>query len=76
GNFMMSPHTMKYMRSEYFQTNGVSDQKSREKWEKDGALDARERARRLARKILAQPPAEYIPEAVDQQIREQFEILL
>lgn len=76
GNFMMSPHTMKYMRSEYFQTNGVSDQKSREKWEKDGALDARERARRLARKILAQPPAEYIPEAVDRQIREQFEILL
>jgi trimethylamine--corrinoid protein Co-methyltransferase len=72
----MSPHTMKHMRSEYFQTNGVTDQKSREKWEKDGALDARERARQLARKILAQPPAEYIPEAVDRQIRERFEILL
>jgi trimethylamine--corrinoid protein Co-methyltransferase len=76
GNFMMAPHTMKYMRSEYFQTNGITDQKSRAKWEKDGALDARQRARNLARKILAQPPAEYVPETVDQQIRERFEILL
>jgi trimethylamine---corrinoid protein Co-methyltransferase len=76
GNFMTSPHTMKHMRTEYFQSNGVTDQKSREKWEKEGSLDARERARNLARKILSQAPAAYISEDVDRRIREQFDILL
>ena len=76
GNFMMSPHTMKHMRTEYFQSNGVTDQKQREKWEKDGSLDARERARALARKILDQPPTCHIPEEIDRKIREQFTILL
>ena len=76
GNFMMAPHTMKHMRSEYFQTNGVTDQKNRDKWAKEGALDARERARRLARKILAETPGSYIPEDADRQIRAQFDILL
>ena len=76
GNFMMSPHTMKHMRTEYFQSNGVTDQKRREKWEKDGSLDARERARALARKILDQPPTCHIPEEIDRKIREQFTILL
>jgi trimethylamine---corrinoid protein Co-methyltransferase len=76
GNFMMSPHTMKYMRSEYFQGNGVTDSKSRHQWEQGGALDARERARGLARKILESPETPYISEEIDQAIREKFNILL
>jgi len=76
GNFMMSPHTMKHMRSEYFQGNGVTDSKSRHQWEQGGSLDARERARNIARKILEAPETPYIPEEIDRSIREQFNILL
>jgi trimethylamine---corrinoid protein Co-methyltransferase len=76
GNFMMAPHTMAHMRKEYFQSNGVTDQKNRDRWEKDGSNDARERARAIARKILAENEKSYISEEVDRKIREQFEILL
>jgi trimethylamine--corrinoid protein Co-methyltransferase len=76
GNFMMSPHTMTHMRSEYFQGNGVTDAKSRHQWEQGGSLDARERARQIARTILNAPEQPYIAEDVDQAIREQFNILL
>jgi trimethylamine---corrinoid protein Co-methyltransferase len=76
GNFMMSPHTMKYMRSEYFQGNGVSDRRIRHQWEQGGSNDARQRAREMARKMLASPEAPYIPADIDQAIREKFNILL
>jgi trimethylamine--corrinoid protein Co-methyltransferase len=76
GNYMMSPHTMKHMRSEYFQGNGVTDSKSRHQWERGGSLDARERARQIARTILNAPEQPSIPEDVDRAIREQFNILL
>jgi trimethylamine--corrinoid protein Co-methyltransferase len=76
GNFMMSPHTMKFMRSEYFQGNGVTDAKSRHQWEQEGSLDARERARKIARKILKAPETPYIPENIDREIRDKFNILL
>ena len=76
GNFMMSPHTMKHMRSEYYQGNGVTDRKIRQQWERDGALDARERARAIARRILAADETSYIPEAIDQAMRKSFTILL
>ena len=76
GNFMMSPHTMQYMRSEYFQGNGVTDAKSRHQWERGGSLNARDRARNIARKILEAPETPYISEGIDQAIREKFNILL
>ncbi|MBW2097030.1 MAG: trimethylamine methyltransferase family protein [Deltaproteobacteria bacterium] len=76
GNFMMSSHTMAHMRKEYFQGNGVSDQKSREQWEQDGSRDARERARDVARRMLSEEKISYISEEIDQVIRERFEILL
>lgn len=76
GNFMTAPHTMAHMRTEYFQGNGVTDQKSRDKWEKDGAPDARERGRAIARRILDAPETPYIDAAADRAIRERFTILL
>lgn len=76
GNFMMAPHTMAHMRTEYFQGNGVSDQKSRDKWALDGSLDARERGRAIARQILAAPEKPYIDAAADRAIRDRFKILL
>jgi len=69
GNFMTHPHTLKHMRTEYFSGNGVTDRKSRTKWEQDGRLNARERARLIAKKILAAPEVSYLPEKVDRAIR-------
>ena len=76
GNYMTSPHTMQYMRSEYFQGNGVSDRKSRHQWEQGGSLDARERAKIIVRKILDANETPYIPPDLDQAIRRKFNILL
>ena len=76
GNFMMSPHTMTFMRSEYFQGNGVTDSKSRHQWEQGGSLDTRERAKRIARKILEAPEVLYISADIDRSIREKFNILM
>jgi trimethylamine--corrinoid protein Co-methyltransferase len=71
-----SDHTMKYMRKEYFPGNGVTDSRSRDKWEKDGGLDARDRARNLAKRILSEAPVSHISEDMDRSIRNQFKILL
>ena len=76
GNFMMSPHTLKHMRDEYFNGNGVTDRKSRQKWEEGGSLDAQERARKIAKKLLGEEERSYIPEDVDKVIREKYGILL
>ena len=76
GNYMMSPHTLKHMRSEFFSGNGVSDRSLRGNWEKAGSKDARERAREMARDILARDEEPYITPERDAVIRERFEILL
>jgi trimethylamine---corrinoid protein Co-methyltransferase len=75
-NFMSSEHTMSHMHDEYFGGNGVSDRKSRVKWEKDGAHDAWERARGIVRRILSAEEVSYISEDHDKAIRRQFNILL
>ena len=76
GNFMTASHTMAHMRTEYYNGNGVTDRKSREKWEQDGSLDARQRALAIAKNLLANPKPTYIPEEIDKAIREKFNILL
>ena len=50
GNFLSSMHTVKFMRQEYFRQR-VGDRQAREAWEKQGALDGRERARQKAKEI-------------------------
>jgi trimethylamine--corrinoid protein Co-methyltransferase len=72
GNFMAHDHTLKHMRTEYFNGNGVTDRKSRSKWEQDGRLDARERARQIARKILAAPEVSYFHKDLDFDIRRKY----
>lgn len=76
GNFMTAPHTLAHLRDEYFGGNGVTDRKSRSKWEKDGARDARVRARDIAKSLLSGEEQSYIAPEVDKAIRGKFEILL
>ena len=76
GNFMTSPHTMKYIRSEYYPGNGASDRSMRGAWDKAGRMDARDRARSLARRLLDRAEKTYIDEQNDALIRGRFEILI
>ena len=76
GNYMMAPHTLKHMRSEFFSGNGVSDRSLRGNWEKAGSKDARQRAREMAREMLAGEGESHIPPEQDAAVRERFEILL
>jgi len=76
GSFIMSPHTMTHMRQEYYGGNGVSDQESREKWSEKGSLDARTRARDIAKKILAEEETPHIAKEAEKAIREKYNILL
>ncbi|GAB6144972.1 trimethylamine methyltransferase family protein [Desulfocicer niacini] len=76
GNYMTAPHTMKHMRTEYYQSNGVSDKKSRNKWEQNGSMDARENAVKIAKKLVANRVTGYISPEVDKAIREKYNILL
>ena len=76
GNFITADHTMTHLRSEYYIGNGVTDRNIREKWEKEGSIDTRQRALDIAKKLLESPKPSYIPEEVDTAIRKKFNILL
>ena len=74
GNYLMSPHTLEHMRSEFFAGNGITDGRFRDIWTADGSLDTRERAREMARKILQRDPYPKIDKRIDQLIRNDFDI--
>jgi len=76
GSFITSPHTLKHMRQEYFNGNGVTEQDSRAKWLEKGSQDARTRARDIANRILAEEEKSCIPAEVEKAIREKYNILL
>jgi trimethylamine--corrinoid protein Co-methyltransferase len=74
--FIKSAHTMKHMKTEYFNGNGVTDTKNLDKWTKAGSLDAWMRARDIAKKILARSNPNHLPAEVDSAIREKYDIRL
>ncbi|CAB1070251.1 Trimethylamine methyltransferase family protein [Olavius algarvensis Delta 1 endosymbiont] len=76
GNYLLSPHTMRHLRSEYFQGNGVSDKSRREEWIQQGCLSARDRARAIARAILDSSPEPGIHPDIEKEIRSEFKIYL
>lgn len=75
GHFLSSLHTVKFMRQEYFRQT-LADRQDREAWEKSGALDGRERARRKAKAILESHVPKGLEPKIDREIRSRFEILL
>ena len=76
GNYLMSDHTLRFIRTEYFQSNGVSHKSGRQEWETDGSLDTRERAKRIAKNILAAPEQPKIPQDIATEIRKQFHVFV
>lgn len=72
-NYLTHDHTLKYLRDEFYHTL-ISDRRERKVWENAGGLDTRERARREAKKILAEHRPQKIPSDCDARIRKRFEI--
>jgi len=74
GNFLTQPHTLRYIRtSEYFAPT-LSDRRGRAAWEAAGSPEARERAKSIAKGILARERKDFIPPDVDRQARGRFEL--
>jgi trimethylamine---corrinoid protein Co-methyltransferase len=71
GHFLTQEHTIKYMRSEYFQPE-ISDRQRREQWVEDGALDARQRALKKAKLILDDYKPMGIDKKIDNLIRDKY----
>ena len=75
GSFMMSPHTIKSMKTTALLTK-LADRDPRNIWENKGALDTHARAMRRAREILERVnPAVFSAEA-EARIRSAFEGLV
>lgn len=74
GHFLMAPHTLRHMRSEFFYPSAVIDRQGWEMWQQDGGLDARERAKEIARGILTDHNPEPLEPEVESWIRERFEL--
>ena len=74
-HYLGHPQTLELMQREYVYPS-IGDRLNPSEWADAGALDIRERARRLAREILATHYPEYIPPDIDDRIRAAFPIRL
>jgi trimethylamine--corrinoid protein Co-methyltransferase len=75
GHYLGHPQTLSIMNTEYHYPH-TADRATRTDWEAAGSLDMGERARRQAREILTTFFPTVVPEAVDQRLRSEFNILL
>ncbi|MFW6055451.1 MAG: trimethylamine methyltransferase family protein [Thermodesulfobacteriota bacterium] len=76
GEYMTAEHTFRHMRTEYFQGNRVSDRGNRDAWTRQGEKDAWTRAREQVSRRLAEPGPDYIPQDLDRELHERFELYL
>jgi trimethylamine---corrinoid protein Co-methyltransferase len=75
GHYLGHPQTLELMESEFHYPH-TTDRSTRADWEAAGSLDMRQRARRQARAMLQNNFPAILPNAIDQQLRAQFNILL
>jgi trimethylamine--corrinoid protein Co-methyltransferase len=75
GHYLMDPHTMQFMRSEFFYPP-IADRQNRTLWEETGKKDARVRAVARVKKLLQTDQPLKLPTKVDAAIRTKFNILL
>ena len=69
GNYLAHDHTIGNMKKEFFY-NKVSDRQTRARWETEGCIDAREKARGMAKEILAGHKPNSIDKTVEKEILE------
>ncbi len=75
GHFLGHAQTYNRMKTDYLYPD-IADRRSISEWEDAGARDARDVARDKVRKILAENYPSHIPEQVDRQLRDSFNIIL
>ena len=74
GNFLTQQHTLAHIRTHEYFVPATADRRGRAAWETAGSIDARERARAIAREILQRSRGEFIPSDVERQIRNRFDL--
>jgi trimethylamine--corrinoid protein Co-methyltransferase len=74
GHYLMADHTLRYMRSELYYPSAVVNRQDWDTWQQEGGLDARERAREIARDILSNHQPEPIDPQVEKWIRGRFKL--
>ncbi len=74
GHYLMDPHTLQFMRSEFFYPP-LAHRQNRAVWEEAGRLDARARAAARVENLLQAHEAPGLPAEVDAAIRARFNIL-
>ena len=75
GHFLGHPQTLSRMNDEYYYPH-TADRRSRGDWEEAGAPDMRDLARAKARDLLATQWPSHVPDALDAQLRAEFDIRL
>jgi len=76
GHYLMNPHTLKHLRSEYFEGNGISHTGNRSAWEKSGCQDTWQRANKMAKSIICNNNIPKIDKDLEAKIRHQFDMAL
>jgi trimethylamine--corrinoid protein Co-methyltransferase len=71
GSFIVSPHTVKRMKSEAVLTK-IADRDARTVWERKGSMDVHARAMNRAKEIMTQNTDALIPADVDEKIHAKF----
>jgi trimethylamine--corrinoid protein Co-methyltransferase len=74
GHFLMDPHTLQFMRSEFFYPK-LADRRNRIAWEEAGHQDTRDRAEAQVQSILKTHESPGLPPHIDAAIRRQSNIL-
>ncbi len=75
GSFLMSPNTIKHMKSEALLTK-IADRDARSIWERKGSLDAQGHAMKRANEILSKPSTTLFSDEVEGRIRAEFPELI
>ncbi len=75
GHYLGHPQTLSRMKSDYLYPD-IADRRSIAEWEDAGSRDARHVAREAVRKILAEHYPGHIPDRLDRQLRDNFNIIL
>ena len=75
GHYLGHPQTLERMKSDYLYPE-IADRQPPFDWEQEGALDMRERARRIARERLARHYPQTVSAEQDRWVRDRYDILL
>lgn len=75
GHYLGHPQTFRRMKTDYLYPE-IADRRSINEWEKAGARDARDMARDTVRKVLAEHYPSHIPDQIDAQLRDNYNIIL